>query len=188
MYSNVYMFNSSLSLWAICSPGNHKLVFNIHDSTSVLLINSFVPFLKYSTYKRYHMIFVFLFLTYLTHYDTLLEKKMATHSSILAWRILWTEESGGLLSIVSHRAKHDWSDLACMHALEKEMATHSSFLAWRIPGTEEPDGLLSMGSQRVGHDWSDLAATDTLWSMTIHIAVKWHYFVHFYWWVIFHCI
>ena len=28
-----------------------------------------------------------------------LEKEMATHSSILAWRILWTEEPGGLLSI-----------------------------------------------------------------------------------------
>ena len=83
---------------------------------------------------------------------------MATHSSILAWRILWIEEPGGLLSIGSHRVGHDWSDLACMHALEKAMATHSSVLAWRIPGTEEPGGLPSMGSHRVGHDWSDLAA------------------------------
>ena len=81
-----------------------------------------------------------------------------SHSSILAWRILWTEEAGGLLSIGSHRVRHDWSDLACMHALEKEMAIHSSILAWRIPGTEEPGGVPSMGSRRVGHDWSDLAA------------------------------
>ena len=84
--------------------------------------------------------------------------KMATHSSILAWRILWMEEPGGLLSMGSHRAGHDRSNLACMHALEKEMATHSSILAWRNPGTEEPDGLPSMGSHRVRHDWSDLAA------------------------------
>ena len=77
---------------------------------------------------------------------------MATHSSILAWRILWTAEPGGLLSTGSHRVGHDGSDLACMHALEKEMATHSSILAWRIPGTEEPSGLQSVGSQRVGHD------------------------------------
>ena len=50
--------------------------------------------------------------------------------------------------IGSHRAGHDWSSLACIHALEKEMATHSSVLAWRIPGTEEPGGLpSSMGSQ-----------------------------------------
>ena len=58
----------------------------------------------------------------------------------------------------SHRVRHDWSDLACMHALEKEVATHSSVLAWRIPGTEEPGGLLSMGSHRVRHEWSNLAA------------------------------
>ena len=61
-------------------------------------------------------------------------------SSILAWRIRWTEEPGGLLSMGSHRVGHNWSNLACMHALEKEMATHSSVLAWRIPGTEEPVG------------------------------------------------
>ena len=87
-----------------------------------------------------------------------LEKEMATHSDILAWRIPGTEETGGLLSMGSHRVRHDWSDLAFMHALEKEMATHSGILAWRIPGTEEPGGLLSMGLHRVRHDWSDLAA------------------------------
>ena len=58
----------------------------------------------------------------------------------------------------SHRVRHDWSDLACVHALEKEMATHSSILAWRIPGMEEPGGLPSVGSQRVRHDWSNLTA------------------------------
>ena len=36
-----------------------------------------------------------------------LEKKMATHSSILAWRIPWTEEPGGLQSIGWHRVGHD---------------------------------------------------------------------------------
>ena len=71
---------------------------------------------------------------------------MATHSSILAWRIQWAEEPVWLLSMGLHRGGHDWSDLACMHALEKEMAAHSSVLAWRIPGTVEPGGLLSMES------------------------------------------
>ena len=37
---------------------------------------------------------------------------MATHSSILAWRIPGTEGPGGLPSVVSHRVKHDLSDLA----------------------------------------------------------------------------
>ena len=41
-----------------------------------------------------------------------LEKEMATHSSVLAWRIPGTEESGGLPSMGSHRVGHDWSDLA----------------------------------------------------------------------------
>ena len=36
-----------------------------------------------------------------------LEKEMATHSSILTWRILWTEEPGGLQSMVSQRVEHD---------------------------------------------------------------------------------
>ena len=36
-----------------------------------------------------------------------LEKIMATHSSILAWRIPWTEEPGGLQSMGSERAGHD---------------------------------------------------------------------------------
>ena len=36
-----------------------------------------------------------------------LPKEMATHSSILAWKILWTEEPGGLQSIQSQRVGHD---------------------------------------------------------------------------------
>ena len=41
-----------------------------------------------------------------------LKKEMATRSSVLAWRIPGTEESGGLPSMGSHRVGHDWSDLA----------------------------------------------------------------------------
>ena len=36
-----------------------------------------------------------------------LEKGMATHSSILGWRIPWTEKPGGLQSVGSHRVGHD---------------------------------------------------------------------------------
>ena len=45
-----------------------------------------------------------------------LEEEMATHSSILAWKIPCTEEPGGLLSIGSHRAGDDRSDLAHTYA------------------------------------------------------------------------
>ena len=85
---------------------------------------------------------------------------MASHSSTLAWKILWTEEVGRLQSMGSGRVGHDWMislSLFTFHALEKEMATHSSVLTWRIPGTGEPGGLSSMGWHRVRHDWSDLA-------------------------------
>ena len=40
------------------------------------------------------------------------EKEIATHSSVLAWRIPGMGEPGGLLSLGSHRVGHDWSDLA----------------------------------------------------------------------------
>ena len=41
--------------------------------------------------------------------EDLLEKRMATHSSTLAWRIPWTEEPGGLQSMGSQRVWHDWA-------------------------------------------------------------------------------
>ena len=43
-------------------------------------------------------------------WENLLEEGMATHSSILAWRIPWTEESGGLQSMGLQRIGHDLSD------------------------------------------------------------------------------
>ena len=65
-----------------------------------------------------------------------LEKPMATHSSILAWRSLWTEEPGEL---------SPWSCKE-LDTAEKAMAPHSSTLAWKIPWTEEPGRLQSMRS------------------------------------------
>ena len=53
--------------------------------------------------------------TFTSHFHAL-EKEMATHSSVLAWRIPGTEEPGGLLSMGSHRVGHDWSDLAAAAA------------------------------------------------------------------------
>ena len=49
--------------------------------------------------------------TFTFHFHAL-EKEMATHSSVLAWRIPGTGEPGGLPSLGSHRVGHDWSDLA----------------------------------------------------------------------------
>ena len=76
---------------------------------------------------------------------------MAIHSSILAWKIPWTEEPSGLQFMELQRVGCDWSSDVCSSDL-KEMATHCSILAWKIPWTEEPGRLQSMGLQRVTHD------------------------------------
>ena len=48
-----------------------------------------------------------------------LEEEMATHSSILARKILWTEEPDGLQSIGLQRVRHDCSNFSCMQVHEK---------------------------------------------------------------------
>ena len=86
---------------------------------------------------------------------------MAPHSSTLAWKIPWTEESGRLQSMRSLRVGHDWATSLSLF----------TFMHWRrrwqptpvfLPGESQGRGSLvgcpSMGSHRVGHDWSDLAA------------------------------
>ena len=55
-----------------------------------------------------------------------LEKEMATHSSVLAWRIWGIGEPGGLPSLGSHRVGHDWSDLAAAATL------HINGLTWYV--------------------------------------------------------
>ena len=65
-----------------------------------------------------------------------LEKEMAIHSSVLAWRIPGTGEPGGLPSMGSHRVEHDWSDLAAAVAyssVSKASANNAGNLGW-IPG------------------------------------------------------
>ena len=52
----------------------------------------------------------------LTFHFHVLEKEMAAHSSVLAWRIPETGEPGGLRSVGSHRVGHDWSDLTAAAA------------------------------------------------------------------------
>ena len=58
-----------------------------------------------------------------------LEKEMATHSSVLAWRIPGTGEPGGLPSMGSHRVGHDRSDLA---AAVSETAYPGASVCWLL--------------------------------------------------------
>ena len=109
-----------------------------------------------------------------------LEEKMATHSSILAWKIPWTEEPGRLQSMGSRRVSHNWVTSLSLTQLgfpggsvvknrlpvqetgiqssgqeeppQEEMVAHSSILASEIPRTEEPFSYNSWGCKRVRYD------------------------------------
>ena len=61
-----------------------------------------------------------------------LEEGMATHSSILAWRIPWTEEPEELLSIGSQRVRHNWSNLPFMYSLSTLYCTRhwTKYIVW----------------------------------------------------------
>ena len=48
-----------------------------------------------------------------------LEKEMATHSSILAWKIPWTEEPGGLQSMELQGVRHDHTGATCYKVLNE---------------------------------------------------------------------
>ena len=88
-----------------------------------------------------------------------LEKEMATHSSVLAWRIPRTGEPGGLQSMGSLTVRHDWATSLSLFTFthwRKKWQPTPAFL----PGESQGQGSLvgSMGSHRGRHDWSDLAA------------------------------
>ena len=68
-----------------------------------------------------------------------LEKEMATHSSVFAWRIPGTGEPGGLPSMGLHRVGLNWSDLAAA------VAVYNTILIWKYisePGKREKEGLI----------------------------------------------
>ena len=62
--------------------------------------------------------------TFPFHFQAL-EEEMATHSSVLAWRIPGTAEPGGLPSMGSHRVSHDWSHLAAAAAARIKALSHA---------------------------------------------------------------
>ena len=77
--------------------------------------------------------------TFSFHFHAL-EKEMATHSNVSAWRIPGTGEPGGLLSMGSHRVGHDWSDLAAAAAAICDPWAPQSFLPSQSPPTLQRTG------------------------------------------------
>ena len=66
-----------------------------------------------------------------------MEKAMAPHSSVLAWRIPETGEPGGLPSMGSHRVGHDWSDLAAAVAAVLFLENFENIEKWKESNTEK---------------------------------------------------
>ena len=75
-----------------------------------------------------------------------LEKEMATHSSVLAWE-LGASMVAQMVKSPQALLETQVQSLGQEDPLEKRIATHSSILAWRSPWTESPGGLQSMRSQ-----------------------------------------
>ena len=118
--------------------------------------------------------------TFTFHFHAL-EKEMATHSSILAWRIPGTEEPSGLLSMGSHRVGHDWSDLAAAAAaaglkrkgvvifvpaclwMREQKASQLRSIIWALQNEKVIWMYYSKGSLLLGFGIPPLAAD--LWSL-----------------------
>ena len=60
-----------------------------------------------------------------------LEEGVATHSSVLAWSIPWTEEPGGLQAMGSPRVRHDWSVPACSTQADLQRCLNSHRWTWQ---------------------------------------------------------
>ena len=80
--------------------------------------------------------------TFTFHFHAL-EKDMATHSGVLAWRIPGTGKPGGLPSMGSHRVGHNWSDLA---AAVRQQWHFLNFLRWFFQLCSKPYETLSVKS------------------------------------------
>ena len=79
--------------------------------------------------------------TLIFHFHAL-EKEMATHSSVLAWRIPGRGERGRLLSMGSHRVGHDWSDLAAAAAPTRLHFQEQFFVTFGYPDSSREPGIL----------------------------------------------
>ena len=96
--------------------------------------------------------------TFTFHFHAL-EKKMATHSSVFAWRIPGTGEPGGLPSVGSHRVGHDWSNLAVAVVVVRGISLISflwfwfSFCLLSDRWGKEAYGSFLMGETDCGGNW-----------------------------------
>ena len=103
--------------------------------------------------------------TFSFHFHAL-EKEMATDSSVLAWRIPGMGEPCGLLSLGSHRVRHDWSDLAAEAAAAAAAAP--AFFVCRLFDSSHSDQR-----EMVPHSRFDFHFSDNEWCWaSLHVFVS----------------
>ena len=88
-----------------------------------------------------------------------LEKEMATHSSVLAWRIPGTGEPGGLPSMGSHRVGHDWSDLTAA-AVPMKVYTANHWGRIVVQGNRDPQKPGHKGQEELPVSGLSVVETD----------------------------
>ena len=95
-------------------------------------------------------------------------KDMATHSSILAWKILWMEEPGSLKSMGSQRVGYDW--VTSLHFMSPSQS-HKSVPAWQNKIICLPTGIWKweLSIFHLGN------YSLIMWSLSIHVSVNWFF-------------
>ena len=99
-----------------------------------------------------------------------MEKEMATHSSICAWRIPWTEEPGGLQSVGSQRVWYDWVTQTHAH-IRYKIGSQWKFAEWlselRLVFHDNLEGWDGVGGGREVREGGDiyLLMNDSCWCM-----------------------
>ena len=130
--------------------------------------------------------------TFSFHFHAL-EKEMATHSSVLAWRIPGTGGPHALPSMGSHRVRHDWNDLVVAASLFyrwgnrfKEAISNLSkvtavekykteILIWVFKNSSQISAAISCHSTRLPSWPSEFAVSEWLFPFPVFLKVKWKY-------------
>ena len=122
-------------------PENSKKQNRRFCHTQAAIHKAFTLYLQQETKEKW--------ILFLGHEDPL-EGSVATHSSILAWRISWTEEPGGLPSTGSQRVRHDWT---CSHAAQGHTAGNQSLCVGTVG---EKEGFKTRSNSTIPHrcKWS----------------------------------
>ena len=107
-----------------------------------------------------------------------LEEGMATHSSILAWRIPWTEEPDGLWSMGSQRVRHKWSDLPPTQKYNNTVITRTkieTFICCCCVASVMSDSLLPHGLQptRLPCPWNSSGKNTGVGCHSIRQGIFW---------------